>query len=78
MAVEVVTEPDFAVSSAPVELFDRPEYTIWQNPGPQRTWDIHPDGSRFIVVKSEETPGADSAVYIVTSWFEELRQRMGG
>jgi serine/threonine-protein kinase len=77
MAVEVVTEPDFAVSSAPVELFDRPEYTIWQNPGPQRTWDIHPDGSRFIVVKSEATPGADSGTYIVTNWFEELRQRMG-
>jgi serine/threonine-protein kinase len=77
MAVDVRTDPDFAVLSAPRELFDRPEYTVWQNPGPQRTWDIHPDGTRFIVVKSDSSGPSDSQVYLVTDWFEELRQRIG-
>jgi len=78
MAVDVRTDPDFTLLSAHRQLFDRPEYTAYQNPGPQRTWDIHPDGSRFIVVKSGTGGEAvDSEVYLVTNWFEELRQRMG-
>jgi serine/threonine-protein kinase len=76
MVVDVRTDPDFEVTSPPVELFDRPEYVVWQNPGPQRTWDIHPDGSRFIVVKSELTDGA-SNIHLVANWFTELRERMG-
>ncbi len=81
MAVDVATEPDFAVLSAPEVLFDRPEYASYQNPGPRRTWDIHPDGSRFVMVKSGDgAAGTDdrfSDVYLVTNWFEELRERMG-
>ncbi len=79
MAVAVETEPDFSALSAPEVLFDRPEYTRYQNPGPVRTWDIHPDGSRFIMVKSRDESGVAgfTEVYLVTNWFEELRQRMG-
>ena len=79
MAVAVETEPDFSALAAPEVLFDRPEYTRWQNPGPTRTWDIHPDGSRFVMVKSgdESGVGGFAEVYLVTNWFEELRQRMG-
>ncbi len=79
MAVEVTTEPDFSVS-APRALFDRPEYARYVNPGLQRNWDIHPDGSRFVMVKSAVQDGGvapSSEVYIVTDWFEELRERMG-
>ncbi len=47
-----------------------------------RTWDIHPDGSRFIMVASEGGEagaggGGQTEVYLVVCWFEELRQRMG-
>jgi len=51
-----------------------------QNPGPERNWDIHPDGSRFIMLKSAGAGeiAVESPVYIVTNWFEELRERMGG
>ena len=71
VAVDVTTEPTFRVS-VPRLLFDRPGYG---------QWDIHPDGSRFVVV----APGEDSQVVasdprrlvLITNWFEELRQRMG-
>ena len=76
MAVDVETEPTFRVLSAPDLLFDEPDYARYQNPGPERNWDIHPDGSRFIMLKSGEI-ASESDVYIVTNWFEELRQRMG-
>ncbi len=44
--------------------------------------DIHPDGSRFVVTADQSetgqaSPGELSEVYIVTNWFEELRERMG-
>ena len=51
--MEVTTEPSFDVLSAPYLLFDEPNYTRFQNPGLVRTWDIHPDGSRFIMVATE-------------------------
>ncbi len=77
MAVEVAVEPDFNVLSAPELLFEAPSYTRYQGPGGQRTWDIHPDGSRFVMVKSGDESTAFAEVYLVTNWFEELRQRMG-
>ena len=66
--------------SAPDVLFDEPNYSRIQNFG-FRTWDIHPDGSRFIMVAWEGEAGAGlgglTEVYLVVNWFEELRQRMG-
>ncbi len=39
-------------------------------------YDIHPDGDRFLVVQGGAGDGLGD-VFIVTDWFEELRQRMG-
>ena len=39
-------------------------------------YDIHPDGDRFLVVQGSGAGGFGN-VYLVTNWFEELRQRMG-
>jgi len=39
-------------------------------------YDIHPDGDRFLVVHSGADQFGDT--YIVTNWFTELRERMGG
>jgi Tol biopolymer transport system component len=40
------------------------------------SFDIHPDGDRFIVQRLRSVSGYGK-VYVVTSWFDELRQRMG-
>ncbi len=80
LAVEVTTEPVFDVS-APELLFDAPNYM--QSLDRLRNWDIHPDGSRFIMVAPEGGEagvagvGLLTEVYLVVNWFEELRQRMG-
>ena len=52
-------------------LFENPFY---------RDWDIHPDGSRFVVVVNQSEPVSNNElteVYIVTNWFTELHERMG-
>ena len=42
-------------------------------------YDVSPDDQRFVMLKvSEEAETAGSDVYIVTNWFTELRERMGG
>ena len=80
LAVDVTTEPVFDVS-APELLFDEPSYR--QSLDWIRAWDIHPDGSRFILVAPEGgeagVAGGDllTEVYLVVNWFEELKQRMG-
>ena len=48
-------------------------------------WDVHPDGTSFVFVRN---PGAETGdtgpgppivpIEVVTNWFEELRERMGG
>jgi hypothetical protein len=73
-------QPFFDVS-VPELLFDEPKYR--QALDWIRTWDIHPDGSRFILVAPEGSEagvaGGDllTEVCLVVNWFEELRQRMG-
>jgi hypothetical protein len=45
-------------------------------------WDIHPDGKRFLMVKtlqqSEKAPaaGVPRKINIVLNWTEELKQRV--
>ena len=77
MAVDVTTEPTFSLSSVPRVLFESPQY---------QNWDIHPEGSRFVVVKSlsplqrevvEGNNNEGTEVYIVTNWFTELRELFG-
>ncbi len=87
-AVDVTLEP-FSVG-APRVLFEYPRYytgqtVVW----PLHRWDVHPDGTRFVL--TEVRDGSDDAddatgpspsealrdVYIVTNWFTELRERLG-
>ena len=89
-AVDVTTSPTFTVG-APSQLFDYPDYFIAApNTWPLQRWDVHPDGTRFILTETRnvsEEPGQDSPtispterlmdVYLVTNWFTELRERMG-
>jgi protease II len=45
-----------------------------------RTWDIHPDGKRFIMIQSAESGESSTAIprqiNIVLNWFEELKQKV--
>jgi serine/threonine protein kinase/Tol biopolymer transport system component len=43
--------------------------------GPVRTWDISPDGRRFLVVKMEERKSRPvTELVLVQNWFEELKR----
>ncbi len=67
MAVGVQTEPSFAPGNAE-EVFAG-GYTGAFG----RTYDISPDGERFLMIK--ESAGGDSTEFIlILNWFEELKR----
>jgi Tol biopolymer transport system component/predicted Ser/Thr protein kinase len=39
------------------------------------SWDVAPDGKRFLVVKEPETAAGEAKMQVVVNWFEELRQK---
>ena len=87
-AVDVTTDPSFSVVSAPRRLFDYPGYVVSVLGRAVPHWDVHPDGTRFILTEergsaaaiaqsSEESFAPNQRlqdVYIVTNWFTELRR----
>jgi serine/threonine protein kinase len=77
MRVAVETEPTFK-KGTPEELF-RGTY-VGYYPG-DFPWAIHPDGNRFLMLKttaptSAETVDQQPKIIIVTNWFEELKERV--
>ena len=45
----------------------------------RRTYDVSPDGRRFLMIKSAPTPAQPAApdrVVIVQNWFEELKAKL--
>jgi dipeptidyl aminopeptidase/acylaminoacyl peptidase len=42
----------------------------------QRSYDISPDGRRFLMVKTGETAALRSSITVVSHWFDELRARV--
>jgi hypothetical protein len=50
--------------------------------GTYLSWDISPDGKRFLMIKPPASTGAASAegeprkITVVVNWFEELKQRV--
>jgi serine/threonine-protein kinase len=74
MAVAVATKPTFNIVGTPQILF-RGTYV------PSRehdTWDIAPDGKRFLMMKEAGVTagGGPRKINIVVNWFEELKQRV--
>jgi eukaryotic-like serine/threonine-protein kinase len=72
LAVAVQTEPTFKCGK-PVPLF-RWTYVAY-------SWDVSPDGKRFLMVKDAVATGkpiaeAPRKINIVVNWFEELKQRV--
>ena len=74
MVVPVQTDPTF-VPENPQELFEWPYSTR----GDGRTYDVSPDGQRFLAVRSVLEADADDLppqINIVLNWFEELKERV--
>jgi len=64
----VTTSPAFAVTGR-TELFPD-EYVFAQ--APHANYDVSPDGTRFLMVKSAQSP----ELVVVYGWLSELRSRM--
>jgi serine/threonine-protein kinase len=61
------------VAATPVQLF-RGDY-LFATAGNTRTFDIAPDGKRFLMVKDIETANAPQpSIVVVEHWFEELKR----
>ena len=81
MVVSVKTQPAFSIETP--KLLFRGMYVpsnIKTNDPQSNTWDISPDGKRFLMMK-ESGSSASAArgprrINIVLNWFEELKQRV--
>ena len=71
MAVPVQTSPSLVLGT-PVKLFEGPYFIGLAG----RTYDVSPDGKRFLMIKNV-SPGqtaADQRIVIVENWTEELKR----
>jgi eukaryotic-like serine/threonine-protein kinase len=64
--------------SSPVTLFDQGYYTSANAPG--RTYDITPDGRRFLMIKFANRPddAQSSPIVVVEHWAEEVKRLVAG
>ncbi len=69
MVISVETQPSLKLG-VPDLLFEKPYLFDSRN----TQYDIHPDGNRFLMIKSEESTG--NKINIVMNWFEVLVNQM--
>ncbi len=75
MAVPVQTDTDFVAGNAEV-LFEAEYYGSASGP-PGRTYDISPDGTRFLMIKegvASDDTSVPTELILVQNWFEELKR----
>ena len=76
MAVTVETESDF-IPGKPRTLFQGAYYRDGRD---FATWDIHPDGKRFLMMTEADPDSTEVAarprINIILNWFEELKERV--
>jgi serine/threonine-protein kinase len=68
MAVEVETKPTFRAGK-PRMLFEGPYLG---------SYDVAPDGSRFLMIKEDPAESGPTHVNVVLNWFEEVKRRVPG
>lgn len=69
--VDVRTDAGFSASK-PRLLFENPEYFSGH---PIRTFDVSPDGQRFLMVQGEEEkPRPVTELILIQNWFEEVKR----
>jgi serine/threonine-protein kinase len=75
METAVSTTPSFAVE-VPKAVLGLEGYLL---PGTLNTYDVSPDGQRFLLVRraaSEADADAADEIVVVTNWVEELKRRV--
>jgi len=69
--VDIATEPTFKAGK-PRLLFKSEPYKV---SSPNRNHDLHPDGTRFLMVQNlPQTPQPATEIILVQNWFEELKR----
>ena len=78
MVAQIETEPTFS-NRTPEPLFSLSDYEMAGGPDDARTWDLAPDGARFLVraaaTKANDDEAFNSLIFI-SNWFEELKARV--
>ena len=74
MAVPVSLEPSFALGT-PQRLFED-RYLLAASYFPAFTYDISPDGGRFLMIEPGE-PSEPERIHVVLNWFQELERVAG-
>ena len=69
IAVSIETDPNF-VAGNPEMLF---EAAYFLGPG-GRTYDVAPDGERFLMIQQIESASNSQQIVVVQNWFEELKR----
>jgi hypothetical protein len=72
MAVEVSTQPNFSAGN-PRVLF---ETSDTQSEGYGMTYDVSPDGQRFLMIQPIEEEAPPTQINVVLNWAEELKRRV--
>jgi len=73
MAVEVNTQGGFSAGK-PKMLFDG-QYAAMTGTGSWTTYDVSPDGERFLMMKESEEAASPTQINVVLNWTEELKQK---
>ena len=71
MAVDLQTDQGFEAGN-PRPLFSGPYRVPFTSTSP--TWDIAPDGDRFLMLKDAATPDTSTSTVVVLNWTEELKR----
>lgn len=75
MAVSLDTEPRFR-AGIPQPLFEGAFQKEANIESGSRTYDVSPDGQRFLMVEGEDEE--TSELHVVLNWFQELEARVPG
>jgi serine/threonine-protein kinase len=67
-----VTPGEKFIPGRPGTVFEGSGYSGSGSQGGGRTYDVAPDGARFLMLKS--APGRPPEIFVVLNWFEELRR----
>jgi serine/threonine protein kinase/WD40 repeat protein len=75
MAVDVQLKPTFAPGRPRLLFEGRYHNTNFEEPN---SYDVSPDGTRFLMIKQDPEESAPAHVKVVLNWFEEVKRRVPG
>ena len=73
IAVPVSWEPTLDLGT-PRKLFEDGNYMMGGIRFPSFTYDVAPDGSRFLMIERDEPPSEPDRIHVVLNWFQELER----